>query len=69
METDVILVENMVSQKDADKVLAAIEHVWGLTKAEVNLAKKEAIVTYDKRMASSQDFYQAIVDTGYNVSN
>ncbi|XJZ25660.1 heavy-metal-associated domain-containing protein [Bacillota bacterium Lsc_1132] len=69
METDVINVKNMGSQEDAEKILAALEHVWGLTKAEVSLSKKEAIVTFDERMASSQDFIQAIVETGFDISN
>ncbi len=68
METEVFNVKNMNSQEDADKILAAIEHVWGLSKAEVSLLKKEATVTFDERMASSQDFIQAIVETGFDLN-
>lgn len=69
VETEIIPVENLENQEDADKLLSAIEHIWGLSKADINLAKKEAIVTYDERMASSQDFAQAIVEMGFVVSN
>lgn len=68
METAVILVKNLTSQEDANKILTAVEHVWGLTKVEVNLSKREAIVTYDERMASSQDFVQTLVDTGFQIT-
>lgn len=68
METAVILVKNMTCQEDANKILSAVEHVWGLTKAEVNLSKKEAIVTYDERMASSEDFMQTLIETGYQIT-
>ncbi len=68
METEVFNVKNMDSQEDADKILAAIEHVWGLSKAEVSLLKKEAVVTFDERMASSEDFIQAIVETGFELN-
>ncbi|MGG5254148.1 heavy-metal-associated domain-containing protein [Neobacillus sp. SM06] len=68
METEVFNVKNMNSQEDADKILASIEHVWGLSKAEVSLLKKEATVTFDERMASTQDFVQAIVETGFDLN-
>jgi copper chaperone CopZ len=68
METSVVTVKNMVNQQDADKVLQALEHVWGLTRAEVKLSKSQAAFTYDERMASPQDFEQAIIETGFEIA-
>ncbi|MDQ0202050.1 copper chaperone [Neobacillus ginsengisoli] len=69
LETGVVTVKNMVNQQDADKVLQAIEHVWGLNRAEVIFSKSQAIFTYDERMASSQDFEQAIIETGFEIAH
>jgi copper chaperone CopZ len=69
METCFVVVKNMMNQDDANKVLEAIERVWGLGQVEVNLSKKEAKFTYDERMASLQDFEQAIKDTGFEITH
>lgn len=62
-----IVVKDMHSMKDADTVLNALLSVWGINQAEINLEKKEALFTYDERMASSQDFAQAIIDSGFDI--
>ncbi|MDR4947972.1 heavy-metal-associated domain-containing protein [Neobacillus cucumis] len=67
METRVLSIKNMANQQDADKVLKAIEHVWGYTQAEIDLSKGQAKYSYDEKMASSQDFEQAILDLGYEI--
>jgi copper chaperone CopZ len=36
---------------------------------EVNLSKKEAIFSYDERMASPQDFEQAVKDIGFELTH
>ena len=69
MATGVVTVRNMVNQQDADKVLQALEHVWGLSRAEVIFSKSQAVFTYDERMASPQDFEQAIIDTGFEIAH
>jgi copper chaperone len=69
LETYTVVVNNMKNQDDANKVLEAIEHVWGLGQIEVNLSKKEAKFTYDERMASFLDFEQAIKDTGFEIKH
>lgn len=69
METYTVVINNMVNQNDASKVLKAIEHVWGLGQAEINLVQKEATLTYDERMASPQDFEQAIIDVGFEIAH
>lgn len=58
----------MANQADANKVLEAIEHVWGLGQVEVSLSQKEAKFTYDERMASPHDFEQAIKDIGFEIA-
>jgi copper chaperone len=69
LETSVVTVKNMVNQQDADKVLQALEHVWGLSRAEVKLSINQAVFTYDERMASPQDFEQAIIETGFEIAH
>ncbi|PLS09557.1 heavy-metal-associated domain-containing protein [Neobacillus cucumis] len=67
METRVVTIKNMANQQDANKVLEAIEHVWGNTQAEIDLSKGKAIYSFDENMASGQDFEQAIMDLGYEI--
>jgi copper chaperone CopZ len=62
------MVNNMENQADVNKVLEAIEHVWGLGQVEFNLSQKEAKLTYDERMASPHDFEQAIKDSGFEIT-
>ncbi|MCM3789249.1 heavy-metal-associated domain-containing protein [Domibacillus indicus] len=67
MQSGSIMVKDMHSMRDADTVLDALLSVWGIGQAEINLEKNEAVFTYDERMASSQDFEQAIVDSGFTI--
>ncbi|PLR79282.1 hypothetical protein CU633_00685 [Bacillus sp. V3-13] len=67
METGVFFVKNMSNQQDADKVLNTLLDVWGIGRAEVHLENHQAVFTYDKRMASYQDFQYALIDRGYHA--
>ncbi|MDP4083924.1 MAG: copper chaperone [Bacillota bacterium] len=69
MESGLFVIKNMVNETDASKVLDAIEHVWGLNKAEVHLSRNEAVFSFDKRMASLMDFKQAVIEAGYEINN
>lgn len=69
MEEAVVTIKNMQNQTDADKVLSALEHVWGIGRVEVDLQRNKAIFTFDNRMASLQDFERALLDTGYEVAS
>ncbi|RFU67698.1 copper chaperone [Peribacillus saganii] len=69
METGMFVVKDMVSQEDANTIMNALLEVWGVSRAEVNLSKGEAMFTYDKRMASAIDFEQAILDSGYQIAH
>lgn len=69
METRVVTVKNMVNQQDANKILEVIAHVWGITKAEVNLSKCQASFSFDEKMASVQDFEQALIESGFEITH
>lgn len=69
MEEAVVTIKNMQNQTDADKVLNALEDVWGIGRVEVDLQRSKAIFTFDNRMASLQDFERALLDTGYEVGS
>jgi copper chaperone CopZ len=68
LDTRVVTIKNMVNQQDADRVLEVIEHVWGDTRAVVDLSKGQATYSFDEKMASSQDFEQAIIDSGFEIT-
>ncbi|MGG0718460.1 heavy-metal-associated domain-containing protein [Robertmurraya massiliosenegalensis] len=67
METGKLKLQGLSSQEDADKILRALNEVWGVRNAEVNVNHKEAVVSYDEKAASLHDFEQAIIDTGYDL--
>jgi copper chaperone len=69
LETRIVTVKNMANQQDANKILEAIEHVWGITKAEVNLSKSQASFSFDEKMASVHDFEQAMLESGFEITN
>lgn len=67
MERGKITLQGIRSQEDADKILHALNEVWGVRSAEVNVNSKEAVVNFDEKAASLQDFEQAIIDSGYEL--
>ncbi|MCM3587578.1 heavy-metal-associated domain-containing protein [Mesobacillus maritimus] len=67
MEKGMMKLDGMRSQEDADKVLHALNEVWGVREAEVNVHSQEALFSFDEKAASLQDFEQAVRDCGYNV--
>ncbi|WML48050.1 copper chaperone [Neobacillus sp. PS3-34] len=69
MENGVLKVRNIQNQQDADKILEALNHVWGIDKVEINQTKGEASFAYDERMASTEDFVQAVKDSGFEVTD
>lgn len=68
MKTSTVTIKNLSNKEDANKVLEALEHVWGIGKAEIKLSHGEAIITFDERMARAEDFEQAIVENGFEIS-
>ncbi|MFP3917606.1 heavy-metal-associated domain-containing protein [Lysinibacillus telephonicus] len=69
MEKGSIKIEGLENEEDVNKVLQALESVWGVREAEVSLANKTATFTYDDKAASHVDFLQAVKDIGFNVMN
>lgn len=59
--------EGVKTQLDVDKVLQALNSVWGVRKAEVNLNSGEMVVSFDEKAATHDDFAQAVIDSGYNL--
>ncbi len=67
MEKGKMRLEGVHTQGDADKLLHAINEVWGVREAEINFSTKEALFSYDEKAASLHDFEQAVIDSGYNI--
>ncbi|WP_090990115.1 heavy-metal-associated domain-containing protein [Bacillus sp. OV322] len=64
-----MIVSGLDSQESGKKILQALESVWGINKAEIDIKHREASFSYDSRMASRQDFEQAILDLGYGIES
>ncbi|WP_026560602.1 heavy-metal-associated domain-containing protein [Bacillus sp. J37] len=69
MKNEKYQIENLNNQEDADKLTQAVLGVWGISKAETNTSQKTVLFSYDERMASAQDFIQAIKESGYDIVN
>lgn len=67
MVTRTIAVQGMADPNDANKVSNALHEVWGVRKVEVSAETGEAVLTYDEKAASFEDFQQAILDTGFEI--
>lgn len=67
VETEVIRIQDLTNNEDAARIIEAVEHVWGVSDVQVLPTKQEAVITYDERMASSQDFTQIIVEAGFKI--
>ncbi|WP_170008135.1 heavy-metal-associated domain-containing protein [Bacillus fonticola] len=67
MEDGLIKVEGMTNEHDAEKVLHALNEVWGVRKAEVSLSNQTASFRYNEKAASYEDFLQAVEDTGFTI--
>jgi copper chaperone CopZ len=69
VENGLIKVEGMMNQRDVDKVLHALNEVWGIREAQVSLATNMATFSYDEKAASHEDFLQAVKDTGFHIND
>jgi mercuric transport protein len=61
-------VRGMTCASCVDKVKAALQAIPGVTKAEVNLEKNEASVTYAKGKTTPDDLVKAVEKAGYKCS-
>lgn len=69
LEKESIKIEGIENDEDVNKILQALNTVWGVRDAEVSLGNKTATFTYDEKAASREDFLQAVKDKGYNIIN
>ncbi|MCM3443853.1 heavy-metal-associated domain-containing protein [Metabacillus halosaccharovorans] len=69
MKNEKYQIRNLNNQEDADKLTQAVLDVWGISKAEANISQKTLLYSYDERMASTQDFTQAIKESGFDIVN
>ena len=69
MKNEKYQIRNLNNQEDADKLTQAVLDVWGISKAEANISQKTLLYSYDERMASAQDFIQAIKESGFDIVN
>lgn len=68
MENGFLKIEDMRDANDVNKVLHALNEVWGVSRVEVSLANKMVTFSYDEKAASHDDFLQALKDTGLNIN-
>ncbi|MCY8233047.1 heavy-metal-associated domain-containing protein [Priestia endophytica] len=64
MENGFLKIEGMRDENDVNKVLHALNEVWGVSRVEVSLANRMVTFSYDEKAASQDDFLQAVKDTG-----
>lgn len=67
MKTGMFQVKGLSSNEDANKILEALHHVWGVRRAEVNENTGNARFSFDDSAASLHDFQQAIIEAGFEV--
>jgi len=67
VKEQILQISNLDSQEDAKKITQAVLDVWGITEAKASPAQKNISFSYDERMASEQDFEQAIIESGFNI--
>lgn len=67
LENGYIKIDGIKNEEDVNKILHALEAVWGISDAEVSLVNKTATFTYDEKAASRVDFLQAVKDTGFHI--
>jgi copper chaperone CopZ len=69
LKKQVIHISNLDSQADEEKITQAMLDVWGISQAEASAQHKTVSIRFDERMASSEDFLQAVREAGYDLIN
>jgi copper chaperone CopZ len=67
MKEHVFHIGNLDTKEDTDKITKAMLDVWGISQAEASAQHKTVSIKYDERMASSEDFEQAVKEAGFNL--
>lgn len=68
MITAKMVVQNMKTEQDKQKVDAVLHDVWGVRQVDADLTTKEVLISYNENAASFHDFEQAIIDCGYQIA-
>jgi copper chaperone CopZ len=69
LKDQVFHISNLDSESDAEKITKVMLEVWGISQAEASAHHKTVSIKYDERMASSEDFQQAVREAGYELVN
>jgi copper chaperone CopZ len=67
MKEKTFQVSNLNTSEDAEKITQAMLDVWGISQAEASSLHKTVSIRFDERMASSEDFEQAVREAGFNL--
>ncbi|WCK52974.1 heavy metal-associated domain-containing protein [Aneurinibacillus sp. Ricciae_BoGa-3] len=67
MSTATIKVKGMTCQACVNSVTKSLQGVEGVQKADVDLAKHQATVTYDEGKTSPSDLKKAVEDAGFEA--
>jgi copper chaperone CopZ len=62
-------INNLNTPADAERITQAMLDVWGISQAEANADHKTLSIMFDERMASTEDFTQAVREAGFNLAN
>jgi len=68
MKTFTMSISDMNNGAEEEKINDILHDVWGVRKVQLNAENSKAVVSYDEKAASLQDFTQAIVDSGYEIN-
>lgn len=62
-------IQGIENQLDKAKVEKALHDVWGVQSVEMGLRNGEVVISYDENAAAWIDVKQAILDSGFGISN
>lgn len=63
----IVKIEGMMCDNCVARVKKALEGLNGVQSADVSLADKQAVVTFDEAAVSVDDLYEAVEATGFDV--
>lgn len=67
MATTTLKIQGMTCNHCVMRVAKALKALPGVQDAKVDLAKAEAVMTYDEAKATKETMAAAVVDAGYKV--
>lgn len=68
-KTETIKINSMVCNQCVDRLNKAIGQIAGVKNVEVDLSKKQALVTFDESVTTLDKIEDVIVTTGYDANN